>query len=106
MHALTSAQKFSLLNFLNPTNLNLEICDQITLDEVTTAIKKLKSGKSAGSDKLTSDHVQHSHSRVHGLTAHLFNAVLSHGYLPVKYMQTLIVLLVKHKKENISDKNN
>ena len=74
--------------------------------DVEHVIDRLKSGKSAGTDSVQSEHFKYAHKKVAGLLSMLFNAMFIHNHLPPKFMETVIVPIIKDKKGNITDKNN
>ena len=78
----------------------------VSSDDVMTAIRKLKLGKAVGMDGLSSEHVRLAHSLVNDLLAIAFRLMLSHGFLPLKLMDTMIISLLKDKKGSSTDINN
>ena len=74
--------------------------------EVNDAIKDLKIGKSPGIDNLQSEHFKHANLSLSGLLCMIFNAMLSHGYVPSKLMETIIVPIIKDKNGLVTDKDN
>jgi len=98
------SQKCSILNELNA---DLEYkCHTYSPYEVKDAIKALKKGKSAGLDDLSSEHFLYAHEKIFLLLSFVFNAMLIHGYVPYRLMDTVIIPLVKDKKGDITDKDN
>ena len=53
-----------------------------TSNDICEAIKKLKSGKSPGLDKLSSENFKYASERLFVMLSLLYNACLLHGYLP------------------------
>ena len=78
----------------------------ITAVDVGTAIAKLKSGKSPGWDRISTDHMLYLHSVFHDFMAVLFNAMLNHSYLPDELAYSLLVPLIKDKSGKIDDQSN
>jgi exonuclease III len=78
----------------------------ITNQDIIEAIDKLKNKKSPGLDGLVGEHIKHANRKIVPLFKMLFNCMLVHGHLPSKFMETVIVSIVKDKKGNISDKDN
>ena len=74
--------------------------------DIYNAIKKTKSGKSGGSDKVMAEHLKFAHAKINVLLSMIFNAMLCHGHLPDGLMQTLIVPLIKDKKESVTVSTN
>lgn len=79
---------------------------EITPVDVKEAIKDLKSGKSAGLDNLTSEHFKYASDKLYVLLCLVINSMLTHGFLPSKFMDTLLIPIVKDKKGNITDGDN
>jgi hypothetical protein len=77
-----------------------------TADEVQCALKRLKKNSSTGNDGLSSEHFVYAHESLSDYLTVLFNCMLTHNYIPQKFMDTLIVPLLKEKKGNITDKDN
>jgi hypothetical protein len=89
----------------------LQSCDKqmfnrFTSSDVAECINMLKVGKSAGLDNLFGEHFKFAHHKLHVLLSLVFNAMIVHGFIPINFMDTLIILLVKNKKGNLSDKDN
>ena len=87
----------------DPENMCFE---RFTHEEVSQAIKVLKSGKSHGKDKLCGEHYIHADNKINVLLSMFFNAVICHGYIPIGLMETIIVPIVKDKKGDIGSKDN
>ena len=95
----THARK-SVLDAVNDvSNLNHV---KFTVEEVYRASAVLKSGKSA----VQSEHFKFSHTKINVLLCILFNCIMSHGYMPSKLMETVIVPIIKDKRGQVTDKNN
>ena len=78
----------------------------ISASDIECALKSLKRGKSCGVDGLAAEHFIYAHSISHVFLSLLFNCFIHHGYLPVDFMKTSIVPIVKNKTGDTSDKNN
>jgi hypothetical protein len=74
--------------------------------DVARAIKKLKSGKSAGLDGIQAEHVKHCDVRINEYLSMLLTCMVRHSYLPDDLMKTIIVPVVKDKRGNVTDKDN
>lgn len=74
--------------------------------EVGHAVSKLKCGKAAGNDGLSAESIRYAGVKINILLSLLFNAIVCHGYIPLKLMDTLIVPIIKDKKGDITSKNN
>ena len=91
----------TVYNELSCTNL-----ERFNATEVRNAAKQLKLGKSAGHDHIEAEHIRYSDDRLFSLLSLLFNCMIIHNYLPSAFMETIIVPIVKDKKESITDCNN
>jgi hypothetical protein len=80
--------------------------DFFTLSEITESVKTLKTGKSPGMDCLCSEHLKFASYRLTVLLTLFFNAVISHGYIPEQFMDSVIIPILKDKKGDITDKDN
>ena len=78
----------------------------ITPDMVAEAIRRLKTGKSCGNDGISAEHFKYSDVRINVLLSLFYTSVITHGYLPLAFMNTIIVPLVKNKTGDTSDVNN
>lgn len=87
-------------------NLNNDILDQpITEAEITKALKKQKSGKSAGCDGIINEYLKASANLMMPILVRLFNAVLDSATVPEAWLEGLIVPIYKNKGDR-SDANN
>ena len=57
-------------------------------------------------DNLCNEHIRFAHDYINVLLSNLFNLILSHGYIPSKLMDTIIISLLKDKKGDITSKEN
>ena len=73
---------------------------------INVAFHFLKSEKSCGVDGLAAEHFLFAHRITPVFLSLLFNPFILHGYLPVDYMKTAIVPIIKNKTGDTSDKNN
>ena len=80
--------------------------NRFTSVEVMSSLKHLKNGKSPGQDGIYSEHFKLAHDKVSIILSLLFNAMIIHGYLPEKVMDTILTPIVKDKKGNITDSDN
>ena len=51
-------------------------------------------------------HFKYAHSKFTGLLSMLFNAMFLHNYLSCKFLEAIIVPIIKNKKGLITDKDN
>ena len=98
---LNSAKPNSSTNHVNSALANISGCDQITVTPqlVSSAIQKLKTGKSCGNDGLAAEHYKHADARLSVLLSISYTCTISHGYLPDDFMKTVIVPLAKKRRE-------
>ena len=78
----------------------------ITPDQVLSALKNSKRGKSCGLDGLATEHFIFADNSLCVHLALLFSSVLSHGYLPRDFMLSAIIPIIKNKTGDVSAKNN
>ena len=97
--------KDSILSLLKPGVGNTDnIC--FVVNEVKDAVDPMKNGKSQGLDNLQSEHFKFSHPIIVDILCTLFNCMMSHGFVPSKLMETIIVPIVKDKKGIVTSKDN
>ena len=77
-----------------------------SVSEIQCAIRKLKKGKSAGLDGLTSEHICYAHPKLSVFFHLVFNSMMIHGTVPEKLMDTKLISIIKDKKGIITDKDN
>ncbi len=80
--------------------------DLLTYTDVIECIKYIKKGKASGTDCISSEHLMYANPRICFYLCCLFNSMIVHGHCPLRFMDTLIVTLVKDKKGVLTDKNN
>ena len=76
-----------------------------TTQEITKAIKKLKSHKSSGIDQIINEFFKHSPDKLIPVYAKLFNIILSTGIVPDDWAISIIRPIYKNKGDN-TDPNN
>ncbi len=80
------------------------ICCCQCLSEVEIAIKKLHSGKTPGSDGLTSEFYKHFCQDTSAILCDVFNAILDHGELsPTQKLAIIILLFKKGHKDQLEN---
>ena len=106
-----------LLNSSTDTSKKAQVCNNL-LDisdfsehhfnpiDVDAAVRKLKKGKSLGLDDIASEHFLYASKKVLVYLSLIFNAMLVHGHIPNRIMDTMLISLVKDKKGTITDKDN
>ena len=87
---------------------NIEYTDHMLVSavEVQNAVKLLKSGRAAGTDRISAEHIKHSGPRMLIIIALFLSVLLVHGTMPNKLLQTILVPIVKDKNGDISDISN
>lgn len=83
-----------------PNNLN----SVITAEEVIKAIKKLKTGKSGGLDRVLSEMLKAGKNITVAFLTDLFNAIFDRGQYPSQWAKAIIVPI--HKKGDFQNPNN
>ncbi len=84
-----------LLNSFNNNDTILH--DKFTIEEISTAIRKLKSGKAAGPDNLTAEHLKHGGLTEQKWLLKIFNRILSLKEIPPCLKQGIITPVYKRK---------
>ena len=83
---------------------NDELDKEITISEILSSVKKLKSGKAHGADCLLNEYFLESVDIVAPYLCDLFNAILNPGYVPEQWTVGIIIPL--HKKGDKNGANN
>ena len=78
----------------------------VTVAEVSSALMKLKTGKAAGHDGLSSEHFKFASARLTVCLSMCFTAMFIHGYLPDCLIKSVISPIIKDKAGDATDKNN
>ena len=89
----------TLLN-VNPLNCMFTVMD------IKYAIEKLDNGKACGLDGISSEHVAYAGDRLAVLLMIIFNACMTHGYLPPNMISTVLVPIIKDKSGDVGDRSN
>ncbi len=92
-------------NEMNSEHTNYERV-QLSVSEIYNCISNLKRGKAAGCDGISAEHFLYAHCNVACIVTLLFNACISHQYLPQGLTKTIIIPLVKDMKEDVTSKDN
>ncbi len=95
--------KTEVYNLINTSNVCI---DSFSIHDVIAAIDNLKVGKACGLDNVFSEHLKYAHDKLSALLSILFNAVLTHDFLPATLLDTIIDPLLKDKQGDIGDKDN
>ena len=74
--------------------------------EISTAIKKQKKNKKPGRDNLQEEHLLYAHDKLIVMLSLIFNAMFLHGHAPESFVDTIIIPLVKDKKESLQSSDN
>lgn len=78
----------------------------ISAQQVSTGIKRLKPGKHDGLYGHFSDHLKHSPDRMHVILSLLFTSMLTHGHTPDGMLIATICPIPKDVKKSVNDSNN
>ena len=78
-----------------------ELDDQITEQEISTAIRKLKKGKAPGIDEILPEFLIEAETNIKSYLIKLFNKMYDYSYFPTQWSKAIIVPLFKK-----GDKNN
>ena len=95
-------KKQELAELLLHTSETYQICSQ----QVMAAIRKLKKNSSPGSDGLSGEHFIYAHESISDHLSVLFGSMLTHNYLPLHFMDTLIIPILKNNKGDITSCDN
>jgi hypothetical protein len=96
-------------HFMDHINCEAEIVsDPVSIRpcQVKDALKDLKHGKSCGHDGLAAEHFKFADDSICVYLSMLYSSMLTHGHLPVDFMKSVIVPIVKVKTGDSSDKGN
>jgi len=77
-----------------------------TFHDVANAATRLKMGKATGQDGISAEAIKYACPRLYVHICILFNMFLKCGNIPDRFMQSVIVPLLKNKTGNITDVNN
>ena len=87
-------------------NVNYHDSMEVTEDEVHLLIGKLSTGKAAGPDRLTAEHIKYVKDVISKPLSMLFSCIIVHGYVPQPLMDSVITPIVKNKNLTVKDKSN
>lgn len=79
---------------------------RVTAKQVVAVINKMSRGKSPGHDGLSIEHLKYAGVHLPRVLSMFFSLCLSHSYLPVDLMRTVVAPIIKNKTCDISDNNN
>ena len=60
--------------------------------------ESISTGKSAGNDHFNSEHFIYACDKIYVYLCIIFNAMMIHGHVPSKLMDTILISLVKDKR--------
>ena len=75
----------------------------ITPHDVYRSVGKLKMGKAAGLDQLTTEHLKHAYPGLYDILALLFSGMLQHGSVPDAFKTGVIVPIPKDRRGDLGD---
>jgi hypothetical protein len=82
-------------------DINLDLDDDITIDEVKKAIRKLKSGKAPGLDEVSTDFLKATENIISPFLTKLFNHLFNTGTFPQDWCKSVIIPLFKKGDMNL-----
>ena len=80
--------------------------EHISIREVIDGISKLNSGKAAGFDNITKEHIFYAGPSMSRILSLLFNWILDTEYIPINFRRGVQIPLYKGKNTSIFDVNN
>ena len=75
---------------------------QIEFELIEAAMSKLKFGKAAGFDNITTEHLVYAHPMLISCLHKLFNLLLSHCYVPSSFAKGVMIPLLKSNDLNVT----
>ena len=85
---------------------DISACEEILPSDIKTAIRSLKRDTSPGKDDLFSEHFIFASDKICLYLSILFNSMIVHNYLPQKFMDSLIIPLLKNNKCDLTNCDN
>ena len=79
---------------------------QVTVDEVCKAVRFSKSGKAPDHHGVTSEHCKYASHYLTVMLSALFSCIFMHSYIPLKFMLSTLVPLIKNKSGDLTSKDN
>ena len=93
---------YARVNFSNASCCN----HNVSVQEICDAVCKQKKGKAVGPDGIAIEAFMYGNPTLFVHLSLLFNLFISHCYIPVTFMQSVVVPLVKIKGGDLTDVNN
>ena len=78
----------------------------VSAAEVKELIREISNGKAAGMDGLSGESLKLANHILSVLLSICFICMFKHCYIPIGMLNSVIVLLVKNKNGDLSDRNN
>ena len=78
----------------------------VTFDDVSKAVQMLGKSKSAGPDGIAGEHFIHAHHALYFHIAILFTAILRYTVIPDRFLDVVLIPLVKDKCGDLASKDN
>ena len=95
---------FNESNF-NINNADIILNSSITGQEISSAMKGLKSGKTAGFDEILNEYIKATETMLMPLYIKLFNLIFDTGLLPVAWLEGKICPIYKNKGDKLNPEN-
>ena len=78
----------------------------ITVEDIDSCIRKMKMGKAAGVDGLTTEHLLYCHPLITVQLSLIFTSMVKFGYVPPDFGVGIIIPLIKNVDGNATCKDN
>ena len=79
---------------------------EITIHNTIDALSCLKKGKSQDEDEISSEHLLYAPLSIIQKLTHLFNAMMTHAFVPEQFKRGFMIPIVKDQQGNLSDVGN
>ena len=78
----------------------------VTMMEVSQIVKNLPTEKSSGLDSITGESMKNAHPLLCLFVTICFTSMFKHCYMPQSMINSVIILVIKNKSGDFTDKNN
>ena len=95
-----------MLSYVNPDTDPLDIAQPLSPSDIKNAINKLAGNKATGCDGISTEAYKYAHPILHTLLSLLYNACISHQYLPALMLIVHLIPLIKNKLKDSADPSN
>ena len=80
-------------------------CHKVSKNDVSMAVKRLKSDKSDVEGRVLSNNYIHGTDHLFMYLSFLFSSMINHGYAPATFLQSNMVPIPKGARANVTDSN-